>query len=150
MKSLIKVLYISVVSFFFMSCEKENEVTPFYLETTSAQVSGSTVALTGKSNYMGTVTKRGFCISTSPQPTVSDKVYVVDKFTVRNYYDNSYFHYDRSHYFYDNHNSDYIGNDEITTFKKSISLEPGKYYVRAYARSNESIVYGNEKTFTIK
>ncbi len=141
MKSLIKLFIIVFVCSLFSSCERENVIVPYQLRTTSVKVNSNDVYLKGESNYIGTYTSRGFCLSTSPNPTIKDIVYVADKSDVERYKEYRYSYY-----------SDYAknSNSEISTFTKTINnLEPGKYYVRAYAFSKASIVYSNEYYFTI-
>jgi hypothetical protein len=151
MKSLIKLFIIVFVCSLFSSCERENVIVPFQLRTTSVKVNSNDVFLKGESNYIGTYTSRGFCLSTSPNPTIKDIVYVADKSDVERYDERSYSYYAKHHYYSDYHNSYYISNSEISTFTKTINnLEPGKYYVRAYAFSKASIVYSNEYYFTIE
>ena len=139
MKSLIKVLYISILCFFFMSCEKENVVTPFYLETTSAKVTENNVQLEGKSNYTASVTRRGFYISTSPDFRTNNKRYTAEKFKI-----------DESISWYGfNHINSYNAN--TTVFRLQIKdLKSDTYYVKAYVKTNNGYEYGNVISFTIQ
>jgi uncharacterized protein (TIGR02145 family) len=82
--------------------------------TTTSATCGGNVTLDGGA----TVTARGVCWSTSPNPIVSD-----------------------------NHTSDGSGMGSFTSSMTGLALDT-TYYVRAYATNNQGTAYGNELSFT--
>jgi uncharacterized protein (TIGR02145 family) len=114
-----------------LSCQKEEEqqqqlvkvttVPVYQITRTSAYFEGSVI-----DEGMDTVISYGFCWNTTPQPTFDDKRIALQQMST--------------------------GNSTNGTYKYGITgLLPGtNYYLRAYAITVESKIYGNEETFTSK
>lgn len=179
MKTLIKLFCIAFAGFLLNSCEKDyNYITPFSLDITSVKLKTGEVVLKAESNYIGSIIEKGFCISESSQPSLSDKVYVVDKtdlsefeyksiYGYESYSSSFYSSYDYNGYYcrkWNSKNHDYEYDYEydydyeeyrysdIVDFKTTVKdLESGtKYYVCAYAKSKNNIVYSKVKAFVMK
>ena len=169
MKTLIKLFCVAFAGFLLNSCEKDyNYITPFSLDITSVKLKTGEVVLKAESNYIGSIIEKGFCISESSQPSLSDKVYVVEKSDLSEFeyksiygygsYSSSFYpSYDYKGYYCRKRNSkthvyeEYCYSD-IVDFKTTVKdLEAGtKYYVRAYAKSKNNIVYSQVKAFVMK
>ncbi len=169
MKTLIKLFCVAFAGFLLNSCEKDYKyITPFSMDITSVKLKTGEVVLKAESNYMGSIIEKGFCVSESSQPSLSDKVYVVEKSDLSEFeYKSIYGYgsysssfdpgYDYEGYYCRKWNSkthDYeeYRYSDIVDFKTTVKdLEAGtKYYVRAYAKSKNNIVYSNEYYFTVE
>lgn len=164
MKSLIKLFCIVFACGLLSSCETETDITPFKLELTSIRSVASTGEITfrAESNYIGSIVEKGFCVSTSSVPSLSDKVYVVAKSDLSEY---DYYNCESNYYRgYTVYSFDYVdewgniyhashGYNDVVEYKTTVNnLESGvKYYVCAYAISKKNnVVYSNVKEFVIK
>lgn len=169
MKTLIKLFCIAFAGFLLNSCEKDyNYITPFSLDITSVKLKTGEVVLKAESNYIGSIIEKGFCISKSSQPSLSDKVYVVEKSDLSEFeykpiygyggYSSSFYSsYDYEGYYCRKRNSkthvyEEYSYSDIVDFKTTVKdLESGvKYYVCAYAKSKNNIVYSKVKAFVMK
>ena len=155
MKTLIKLFCITFAGFLLSSCERDyNNITPFSLNITSVKSKTGGVVLKAESNYIGSIIEKGFCISESSQPSLSDKVYVVEKSDLSKF-EYNYFTTDYNGYRYRKRGSDsyyFYYDSEIVDFTTTVKdLESGtKYYVCAYAKSKKNIVYSSVKAFVMK
>jgi uncharacterized protein (TIGR02145 family) len=115
----VRLLAISFLCFLFSSCEEENKgdlIEPVPVVQTLPVVWTSATAASGGGIIEGqaNVTKRGLVWSNSPNPKITDSKSEAGS-----------------------------GNGEFTSTLTSIS-NSNTYYVRAYAHTNSTVVYGNE------
>jgi hypothetical protein len=118
-RSLLNLFILSLVLYSFSSCEEENKgdlIEPVPVVQTLPVVWTSATAAAGGGIIDGqaNVTKRGLVWSTSPNPKITDSKSEAGS-----------------------------GNGEFTSTLTSIS-NSNTYYVRAYAQTNSTVVYGNE------
>jgi uncharacterized protein (TIGR02145 family) len=116
---MVRVLAVSILCFLFSSCEEENKgdlIEPVPVVQTLPVVWTSATAASGGGIIDGqaNVTKRGLVWSTSPNPKITDSKSEAGS-----------------------------GNGEFTSTLTGIS-NSNTYYVRAYAETNSTVVYGNE------
>jgi hypothetical protein len=162
MKKIIKLFSIILAVFALSSCETNYGISPFSIKTTSVKSLDGVVYFKAESNCVASIVEKGFCVSMSPNPTLSDMVYVAEKsdlseyyvypqsykynysgyrFSYKNSYDNEY---DYGNYYYDSNIKSF------STSAKDLFVGP-RYYVRAYAISaNNNVVYSNEYYFTVE
>ncbi len=163
MKKIIKLFSVIFAVFALGSCETQNNVVPFYLKTTSVKSLDGKVYFNAESNCVASIVEKGFCVSMTPNPTLSDMVYVAGKSDLSEYYyiygkdfyNGYHFEYNRSYdseyegsYWYDRYYDSDIKS--FSTSAKDLFVGP-RYYVRAYAISaNNNVVYSNEYYFTVE